>query len=78
MTEDFFEYFEDIFGGNNKLFTYNDIKDEVIYYQMFEEGIFQLEFPELTGNYEIDMEIIKKIGERCQLEKENVGKCKRD
>jgi hypothetical protein len=61
MTEDFFEYFEDIFGGNNKLFTYNDIKDEVIYYQMFEEGIFQLEFPELTGNYEIDMEIIKKL-----------------
>ncbi|MBT3282396.1 MAG: hypothetical protein HN374_05470 [Cryomorphaceae bacterium] len=32
-----------------------------IYYQMFEEGIFQLEFPELTGNYEIDMEIIKKL-----------------
>ena len=31
------------------------------YYQMFEEVIFQLEFPELTGNYEIDMEIIKKL-----------------
>ena len=32
-----------------------------IYYQIFEEGIFHTEFPELTGNYEIDMEIIKKL-----------------